>query len=832
MLKNYFKVAWRSIQKNKGYTLLNIAGLAFGLAVFIVALVYLNHENSYDKWDKQLSRVYRVATTQTRNAGPVSTTWTSYPLGTQMRETCPEIKAVTRIIEEGESLVAAGEKQLYENRIMEADSSFFSVFPYKFIYGSTATALKQPRQAVISVAESRKLFGDENPVGKTLKINNDIVYTVAGVYEFTGPSHLDFNVCLSHFDRAPQNWARQIFYTYVLLRPDASLAALAGKAKKLLVNGQASYFYANKYYENANAGAPGSKPENWLKTNAQVSINNVLFENVADIHLRPRASSWRDTEVNHPLINSKPGNDTPVIFFSVAAILVLLLACINYTNLAIARAGKRAKEAGVRKVMGAAKSQLVKQFMTEALLQNIAALLFALLLAKWVIYLLNNAFSMQLTLFNSSSAGQNSWLTIQLCLVAGLVTLFSGAYPAFVLSSLKPVNVLKGEVIKNVKGSLLRNGLIVLQFGISACFIIGMMVVYRQLNYLNKKDPGFNTEQVLVLKPNNDAIISPGRKEQKLDLIKNQLLQLPGVEAAALTDFYPGEPSMGQQEATYNGRSSQMTFDYIHFDYFKTLNMKLVSGRDFSGEYSADTVNSAIINETAARYMGYTNPIGQKVSIMLRDYNIIGIAKDNHVAGYNSTIQPEIYAIGAKPGLLGGYRAILVKTDGRNAASTSKAIADYWKTVEPAYPLRYSWLDQDFAKLLEKYERFGKITILLSAVSIVIALMGIFALSAFAAAQRTREIGIRKVFGASVAGITAMLSKDFLKLIILSLIVAFPLAYWASYKWLQEFAYRVNQSWLMFAFAGGAIVLMALLTVSFQAVKAAVVNPVKSLRTE
>jgi putative ABC transport system permease protein len=273
------------------------------------------------------------------------------------------------------------------------------------------------------------------------------------------------------------------------------------------------------------------------------------------------------------------------------------------------------------------------------------------------------------------------------------------------------------------------------------------------------------------------------------------LMRIPGVKSAAATDFYPGTPSMANQmTTTYSGHESIMTYDYVHFDYFKTLNVKVISGRDFSTAYSSDTVNTAIINETAARVMKFKDPIGQQLNIMNRDYHIIGVVKDNHVAGYNSVIVPEVYAIGAPRGMLGGYKVMLVKINGRDAAATTKAIQAYWKTLEPNFPLRYTWLDRDFAKLLDKYERFGKITILLSGVSIVIALMGIFALSAFAAAQRTKEIGIRKVFGASVAGITAMLSLDFLKLIVLALLIAFPVAYWGTYKWLQEFAYRIELS--------------------------------------
>jgi putative ABC transport system permease protein len=833
MLKNYFIIAWRNIQRNKGYTLLNIAGLAFGLAAFVVTLLYVNYETSFDKWDKKLNRVYRIDMAQTYSGQTTFTgVWTPYPLGTALSAACPEIEAVTRIYNKGSGLITANDKQLYVDRLISADSAFFDIFPYQFVYGSSTSALKRPDQAVISLITSRNFFGDTDPVGKTFTLNTGKTYTVAGVFKPTGPSHLDFNICVSDFSNN-SNWRAVLYFSYALLKPNVSVAALSATARAAMINGLVTYDYNGAVSANPKLTAPGKNKEQWLKDHSHLSINSVFFEPVSAIHLSPQASYYRDAAENDPLLNTRTGNNKPVMFFSLTALLVLLLACINYTNLSIARASKRAKETGMRKVMGAARYQIMKQFLAEAFIQCLAALLLALILARVAIYWVNTSFNMQLSFFNRLQPTDNLILAGQLILLTLLVSLASGAYPAFVLSAFKPVKVLKGGITKNVKGLLLRNVLVVLQFGISACFVIGMVVIYKQLGYLNSKDPGFSTSHVLVLKPRNNSLIDLQSPTQKISLIKDQLSRIPGVQGVAVTDFYPGTPSMANQDsAIYNGKGAVMTFDYVHFDYFKLLNMKILAGRDFSAAYTADTVNSAVINETAARYMGYKDPVGQKVNILNRDYNIIGIVKDNNVAGYNSAIVPEVYAIGAARGLFRGYRAILVKVNGHSAASTAGAIQAYWKGIEPAFPLRYSWLDEDFAKLLDKYERLGKMTILLSVVSTVIALMGIFALSAFAAAQRTKEIGIRKVFGASAAGIAAMLSKDFLKLIIVSLLIAFPVAYLITYKWLQEFAYRIELSWLIFAFAGFIILVFALITVSFQAIKAAIVNPVESLRTE
>nr|WP_294790467.1 ABC transporter permease [uncultured Mucilaginibacter sp.] len=833
MLKNYFIIAWRNIQRNKGYTLLNITGLAFGLATFIVALLYFNRENSFDKWDKQLKRVYRIDMAQTYTGGDTFTgIWTPYPLGTDLSANCPEIETVTRVYDKDKGLISANDKQLYVNKLISADSTFFNVFPYKFVYGSVANAMQQPDQAVISLETSRKFFGDMDPVGKTLTLNGGKLYTVSGVFEPTGPSHLDFNICFSSFNKN-LNWGAGVYFTYALLKPNTSIEALSAKAKAAMINGLVAGTYARSVSANPKISAPGDNKEQWLKENSNLTINDVFFEPVSTIHLSPKASSYSDAAENHPLLNTQAGNNKPIIFFSIAAIMIVLLACINYTNLSIARAGKRAKEAGMRKVLGAVRFQLMKQFLAESLIQCLIALLLGLILAKVAVYWINTAFHLQLAFFNRLLPTENFVLLGQLVLMVILVSVVSGAYPAFILSSFKPVKVLKGEITKSIKGRLLRNGLVVLQFGISTCFIICMVVIYKQLNYLNSKDPGFSTSHVLVLKPQNNSLLYHESPDQKIDFIKDQLSRVPGVEVVAVTDFYPGAPSLASKNtATANGKELPMTFDYIHFDYFKVLNIKLSAGRDFSRAYSADTVNSAVINETAARNIGYKNPLDKTARILNRDYNIIGVVKDNNVAGYNAVVAPEVYAIGASRGMLGPYRAVLVRVNGRNAATATAAIQNQWKAIEPGFPLTYSWLDESFAKLLERYETLGKMTIMLSVISTIIALMGIFALSAFAAAQRTKEIGIRKVFGASVARITAMLSKEFFKLIVIALLAAFPVAYLITHKWLQEFAFRIDLSWLIFALSGFVILTVALITVSFQAIKAAVVNPMQSLKTE
>jgi len=833
MFKNYFTTAWRNTIKHKAYAAFNITGLAIGLAVFIVTLLYVNTETGYDKWDAQLARVYRTGITKTSDGETTSMFWTAYPLGTQLVNTCPEAEAVTRINETGEQLITIGENSIYEKKIIAADSFFFKVFPYRFIEGSRQAALNAPNTAVISTAMAKKLFGNSTAVGKTIDVSaaysGKKTYRVTGVIEKIGPSHLDFNICLYHIDRDPSYWGRQLYTTYVLLKPGASVPVMAAKAKQIYLNGEASYLYKQLSAENKTLAAPGAQAAEWLKTNSKLTGADVFFEPVANIHLNPVASGWRDAAANHPVLDTEKGNDKPVLYFSMAAILVLLLACINYTNLSVARAGRRAKETGMRKVMGAAKRQLVIQFLLEAFMQCLVALFLALLLSVWLTGFVNHAFHLQLRLFNILSPRNNLYFLGQLVAIVIVVTLLSGAYPAFILSSFKPVKVLTGNIAKTIKGAFARNGLVVLQFVISTAFVCCLVVIYAQLKYMQTNDAGFSTQQVLVLSPANTNIITPGQKDEKLAYIQNRLLQIPGVKQVAFADAYPGAPSVDVQQATYNGSTFDLAFHYVHYDYCKLLGMPLAAGRDFSAAYVTDSVNTAILNETAVRRLALKKPLGATINIMLRDYTIIGVIKDNYEAGYNTQVAPAIYAIGAKPGLL-NYSSVLIKLSGNQAQAAVSSIQSLWKTVEPGFPIKYAWLDEEFGKLIEKYQRFGAITAMLAVISLVIALMGIFAIAAFTAAQRTKEIGIRKVFGGSVAGITLMLLKKFTVLVITALGAAFPLAYWFMHTWLQGFAYRAPINGPMFVLSGFAVAAIALTTVGLQAVKAAMASPIKSLR--
>ncbi|MXV13983.1 ABC transporter permease [Hufsiella ginkgonis] len=834
MIRTYLVLAWRNLVRNKGYAFINISGLAVGLMALVVILLYVNHETGYDQWDAQLDRVYRMGAEEVRNGEREKFGgWSPYPLGTQLAATCPEVARVTRITTMPEQIIGVKSNRFYEKKIISADSTFFDVFPYSFVYGSAATALKQPRSIVLSTEASRKLFGDSDPVGKTLDFvyaDTALAYTVSGVFERKGPSHIDFDFCVSYFNKDPGNWARTIFTTYFLLNEHASPAQFSQKADRQ---------YALAYYLRWESMSAGGKPvaipsakelARWMKEE-KVSSAHLFFEPVSQIHIKPQAVNWRGAFSPTPVNDYAMGNHLPVMIFSVAGILILILACINYTNLAIAQAGKRGKETGVRKVLGSGRFHLVWQFLAEAFMQCLVALVIAVFFARIALVFFNRSFNLHLVIWNPVNAAQNWMMVAQLAAIIVITTLLSGTYPALFLSRYRPVTVLRGDTLKGVKGRPLRNGLIVAQFVISIAFISGMIIIYRQVSYMKNSDPGFDAAQVVSLKVRNSNLVTSGRPGERIQYLKTSLLNIPGVQQVAIADVYPGEETFNFQEAGFEGDTTHLSFNAIDFNYFKMFNMKLVEGRDFNPQLASDSINAAVLNESAVSKMKLRHPVGKVVRILARDYRIIGILKDNLNDGYQVKIKPNIYAIGAEKGML-GYDRILVKVNGRKAAASIGAITRFWQTVEPAFPLRYDWVDESFRKLMQKHEKLGKLSMAFTMVSLLIAMMGIFALTAFTAEQRKKEIGIRKVFGASVSAIVALLSRDFLKLVIIAMFIAFPVAWWIMDAWLQDFAYRIAVSWWMFGLAGSVSLVIAFGTVSFQALKAGMVKPVESLRNE
>ncbi len=830
MRKNHWKQAWRSIWHNKKDTLLNIIGLSIGLTVFIITLLFVNQERSYDRWDEGLEQVYRVGVSEDGEDGLEKSPTVPYPLGTFLADNYPEVETVSRLRASfGETLITTDQEKFYEKKIILADSNFFKLFPYHFIEGR-ANSLNQPNTAVLTKAMSKKLFGSaESPIGKTFKTGPNEIYTVTGVIEKQGPSHINFDICLSyHSLHFANNWFMKNHDTYIKLNQRAKINTLADKASKAYASHHA-LSYIN-FSDDAGDVTATQNPTKWLAEERGIKNLSVFLEPIRSIHLQPEGYNKSASKI--AVYDFEPGNHKPLQVFAIVGILVLLLACINYTNMSIAQNIKRTKDTGVRKIMGASKTQLIFQYITESFLICLLSLLLAIV---WIVLInepLNTYFHLSLHIWNTLLQAQNFHLFIQLLVVLCITCILTGFYPAYILSRHEPVNILKG--ISKQKGSnWLRKTLIILQYGIASCFIISMIVISAQLQFMKNNDPGFNTEQVLKIQP-VQTYLFPGQPTDRSVFIKEELSKIAGVQRISTGESYPGMPPRGTQTLLYEQvKELPVSFSLINYDYFETLQMPIVAGRDFSPSYGRDSANAIVLNETAVRKMGGGNPLGKTVELMNKSYTIIGVVKDAFLTGYEKEILPQAYMMGVEEVRnFTGHSQVFIKIDAKQAGPTVNKILSFWKNQEPAYPVRYSWLDDDFAKLMEKHERFSSIILLLTITAITIATMGIFALSAFAIRQRTKEIGMRKILGSSVNGIVQLLSKEYVLLVVVSFVIAIPVAWWSMNNWLQDFAYRIHLQWWMFILAGAVAIVIALATVCYQAIKAAVANPVKSLRTE
>ncbi len=812
MFKNYFKIALRNLKRNKAFSFINIFGLAIGLATCTLIMLYIFSETGYDTQNKDADRIFRIATTAGPLGGVKEKPWaaTSAPIAWGLKEDMPEVQQATRLLkfpgvdkmllkyEHGKDL-----KQFYETNGYYVDSTFFQIFTYSFKYGSALNSLSQPNSIVISDEVAQKMFGHENPLGKSIKVGlyfGNFNYTVTGVFNAASvkshiPAHFFLsmrNGDLGTWVDQQTNWAtNNIFYTYVKLKPGANPKAFENKLQSFIDN----------------RGGTDMKA---------LGISKQLFiQPLQDIYLH----SDLDNEI------APNGNITYLYILGSIALFVLLIACINFMNLSTARSGKRAKEVGIRKVMGAEKRSLVYQFIGESVMMSILALALALFIAYALLPFFNTLTQKNLQLFDKP--GLWLWIT-GLAVCSGII---SGFYPAFYLSSFKPISVLKGKLLNNFSALAIRKGLVVFQFAISICLILGAIIIMKQLNYLDNKQLGFNKDQQIIL-PLRDQ-----NAMRNYDAFRNELLKNPAVKNVTSGSTYPGIPNIEDMLFYAEGKTINDVVD-IHLatvgnDYLKTLGFTILAGRGFSKEFTADS-NSIVLNEAALKELGYkvSNAVGKNIYFDFKGthntVHIVGVVKDFNFESLYNSIRP----FGFTTSMGNKYSYAIANVATKNYADLLKDIKYSWSKINPDAPFVYSFLDNDFQKNYEKDQRVAGIVSYFTFIGILIACLGLFGLSAFSAEQRTREIGIRKVLGASVTNVASLLSKDFIKLVIIALVIASPLAWFGMNKWLQGFAYRIPISWWMFVLAGMVAILIALLTVSFQAIKAAVANPVKSLRTE
>jgi len=809
MIRNYIKTAFRSLMKNRGFTALNVLGLSLGLASCLLIILYVVDELSYDRYNTKAARIYRVNEDLKLGQNNVLYAVCMPPLAQALKSDFPFVENAVRIKRTGSLHIKKDGINILENNIAFADPSLFDVFTLPMINGSPSTALAEPNTVVITESTAKKYFNSTNVVGKTLTADDHTFFKVTGVIkDIPEQSHFnfDFFISMSTFpDSRSTEWLRSDYNTYVLLRN-------ATDHKKLEA---ALPAFLNKY----------SGPQ----LQAQLKLTVAAFEKsgsffhlnltpLTDIHLH----SNRTGELG------PNGTIEYVYIFSAIALLILIIACVNFMNLSTARSSGRAREVGVRKVLGSSRTNLVFQFLTESVLVTFASTIIASFAAVELLPALNHLAAKNITIHTETLV----WLIPALLLIILVVGSLAGSYPALFLSGFNPVSVLKGKLSAGFKGSGLRNVLVVVQFSISILLIIGTLVIYNQLSYIQNRDLGYNRNQVLVI---NNAF----ELNNQAGIFKDEVKQLPGVVDATLTGFLPtakqSNTSIFYKDATLDQKSSIFPQTWsVDEDYIQTLGMKMVAGRSFSKQMMTDS-SGIVINEAAAKFLGLTDPLnktlyrsngGNNVLSNTKQYHIIGVVKDFNYSSLRQVISPVVLILGQNTG------AVSIRLSTQNLPAMMAQIKDKWKAQQPNVQMDFSFMDQDFDASYRAEQREGTIFTVFTSLAIVIACLGLFGLAAYAAEQRTKEIGIRKVLGASVPAIAGMLSLDFIKLVLIAIAFSLPAGWFFMNKWLQGYAYRIHIQWWTLAIAGIAALLVAFITIGYQSIKAAVANPVDSLKAE
>ncbi len=818
MLTNYLKIAWRNLIRNKTFSAINILGLALGMATCLLIGLYVFHELSYDRFHEKADRIVRVTFRASMNGNKINEA-NVMPLTAQtLRRDYPDVLDATRLRVAGELMLTKGNNLVRENAVAFADSNFFDVFSFPLVKGNPKTALQQPNTVVISDKMARKYFGETSPIGKTLTPKGSFggsVLNVTGVMaDFPASSHLhyDFLVAMAGLDDAKAtSWMQSEFYTYLVLSPGYDYRKLEAKLPQVVQK------YMGPEIQQA-FGMPFAK---FREAGNDLGLR---LQPLTDIHLHSNFA-----------YDLSPSGDIRYVYgFGAIALFMLLIATFNFMNLSTAGATRRAGEVGIRKVMGSVRSALIGQFLMESLLLTGIALLLAVGLVWLALPTFNELTGNSLTF--------NLWATPLLLpglVLFGLVVgVLAGSYPAFFLSSFKPIAVLKGGTALRGAGRLtggrqrvsLRSTLVVVQFGLSFILIMGTAVVWQQLNFIRHAKLGYDKERVLVIR-------ETGRLGKNEPVFREQLLRNSHVIDASISGYLPAGPSYNNNFLVYGDNKDGQYIKGIRYDvderYMPTLGMTLAAGRNFSPTFGTDS-SGIILNETAARQFGWGHKaIGHTVtrpdfggSKPTRTYRVIGVVQDFHFKSLHERIAPLMMTLGNNSG------TILAKVKTRDVEDLLKTIEKQWTAFAVDAPFAYSFLSDDFNAIYRAEQQTGWVLGLFAGLTIFVSCLGLFGLAIFTAQQRTKEIGVRKVLGASMGSIVTLLSKDFLKLVLIAIIIASPIAWYTMNKWLQDFAYKIDIAWWVFALAGLLAVGIALLTVSFQSIRAALMNPVKSLRSE
>lgn len=810
MLRNYLKSAFRNLWKNKGFSAINIVGLAIGLATCLLILVFVKDELSYDRYNDKADRIYRLDGEIKFGGNHFVLAVAPAPAGPAVLRDYPEVEKEVRFRNNGGKLVKKGTQNIKEEAVIWADSTLFDVFTLPMIEGDPHTALKEARSVVITEKIAKKYFDQTHVVGRTLIFNDSIPYKVTGVIKdvpVASHFHFDFFLSLTELEDAKRSddaWLSNNFNTYLLLREGTDPVKFEAKLGGLITKYVAPLLHA----------AVNISLEDFYKAGNTVKFS---LTPLTAIHLHSNKTAELDAN----------GNIQYVYIFGAISAFILLIACVNFMNLSTARSANRAKEVGIRKVLGSLRGSLISQFMLESVLISFIAMLLAIGFAFLLLPVFNqlSAKHMELGLF------RRSWLWPSMLGLMLLVGLLAGSYPAFFLSAFRPIVVLKGGVASGFKTSWLRNSLVVFQFFISIFLLVGTAVIYRQLNYIHNRELGFNRSQVMI-------VHNPYVMGSQARVFEDQLLHLPGVEGATMSGYLPTADNRNDDAIFLSPdldikKSISMQTWPIDDQYIPVLGMKMVQGRNFSKDFLTDST-AVIVNEATLRFMQGQNPLTSKLyriddiqSKKTKAFHIIGVVKDFNFNSLREVVTPMVLFLAHDDGSL----ALRVNNSG-NLHRLAGQIEAEWRKMAPSQPFSYDFMDDEFNNIYLNEQRMGGISLSFSLLAIFIACLGLFGLTAYAAEQRTREIGIRKVLGASVGGIIRLLSRDFLRLVVVAMLIAFPLSWFVMRKWLQDFAYRISIGWEIFAVAAVLAIGIALLTVSFQAVRAALANPVKSLRSE
>ncbi|MFA6085218.1 ABC transporter permease [Mucilaginibacter sp.] len=798
MLKNYFKIAWRNLQKHKAFSFINIFGLAVGIAAFWLITLYVTDEWSYDRFNKKADNVFRITQHGKWNGGKFDLAVTSPPFAGTLKAEFPQVVDAARINAEGGGKITVGEKVINEGSMLFADNSIFNIFSYQFLYGNAETALLKPQTIVLTNTLAQTLFGSaEAAFNNTISIDGMPTAVTGVIADVPANSHFNFKALrsLQEYTGYEAGWGNSNLYTYVLLKEHDDYKKIEAAA--------GSFF--NKHLKN-DMGAMTFKME---------------LQPLTDIHLRSNLSYELGSN----------GNITYVYVFSITALLILIIAVINYVNLTTARSSIRIKEIGVRKVIGSDRKQLMVMFFAESVLLTFIATMLAGVIIQFALPYFNQLSGKSLILLQFGTTK-----TVLIFLGFSLFTgILSGIYPALFLSGFKTISAMKGQLGNQFSTILFRKSLVVFQFVITIVMIAGSSVIYQQLHFVLNKDMGFNKAQTLTFHINKKEV------RGNIDAVKQRLLQNPNIESVGVAGNPIGNNNIGGgdfnlgPDGKANGESKIVQNLVIDPDFIPTLQIKMAGGRNFSASNISDVKNAIIVNQTLVNELGWKNPVGRQVRTGVDEkggiieQTIIGVVKDFNTYSLQHKISPMVMEM---PAQTNDKDNLYVRIGKNNIQASLDYITKVYASFDNENKPEFHFLDQSFAAQYQTEQRQGTILLIFTILAISIACLGLFGLVTFTAEQRVKEIGIRKVLGASVTSIVRLLSTDLMRLVIIATVIACPIAWYAMNSWLQDFAYKINISWWVFLLAGSGAALIALATVSIQSIKAALTNPVKSLRSE